>query len=185
MRTGTIIAALGGLALVLAGVTFVRTRESLIEERTSISTQWADVDLGIQRRADLIPILIESIRSELREPEIFQSLGQARDAMARSHTPQERLDANSKVSVAIAQVVAIISKYPNLKANEKLIRLRRELEVTENGILQARRRYNDAVMSYNVHLALFPGNIVSSLAGLERDNAYFMTDPGPRSTPKV
>src|SRR4051812_37743823 len=186
MKTGTIILVLVGLALVLGGCQFVQTRNKLAAERETINAEWSQVDADLQRRADLIPNLVETVKGYAKEETtIFTELANARAAMIGAKTPAERIDANNQLTGALGRLLVVAESYPNLKANENFRQLQFSLEGTENRILQARRRYNDAVKNYNTDLSLFPGNIVASLSGFQREDAYFKTEPGARNAPKV
>jgi len=186
MKTSAVIGIVVVLALVLGGCEFVQTRNKLVAEREAIHGEWSQVDADLQRRADLIPNLVETVKGYAKEETgIYTALAEARAAMAGAKTPQEKIDANNQVSSALGRLLVLVENYPNLKANENFRQLQFSLEGTENRILQARRRYNDAVKSYNTDLALFPGNIVASLSGLQREDAYFKTEPGARTAPKV
>jgi LemA protein len=186
MKTGTIILIAVGLALVLGGCEFVQTRNKLAMEREAINGEWSQVDADLQRRADLIPNLVETVKGYAKEETtVFTELANARATMAGARNPAEKIEANNQITGALGRLLVVVENYPNLKANENFRQLQFSLEGTENRILQARRRYNDAVKTYNTDIALFPGNIVASLSGFQREDAYFKTEPGARTAPKV
>ncbi|HXJ39453.1 MAG TPA: LemA family protein [Bryobacteraceae bacterium] len=186
MKTGMIIAIAAGLALVLAGCSFVQTRNQLAISKEAISKEWAQVDADLQRRADLIPNLVETVKGYAKEEtQVYESLAQARAAMMGARTPQEKIDANNQITGALGRLLVVVENYPNLKANENFKQLQFSLEGTENRILQARRRYNEAVQTYNTELAQFPASLVGSISGFQREDAYFKTEPGARNVPKV
>ena len=186
MKTGTIIAIVLGLALVLGGCEFVQTRNKLAVEREAISASWSDVDIALQQRAVLIPNLVETVKGYAKEETgIFTELANARAAMSGARTPQEKIDAGNRMEGAMGRLEVVFENYPNLKASDNFKQLHNSLEGTENRVLQARRRYNEALKSYNTDLALFPGNVVASLSGFQREDAYFKTEPGARTAPKV
>jgi LemA protein len=186
MKTGVIVLIVVGLALVLGGCEFVGERNKLALERESIAGQWSQVDADLQRRADLIPNLVETVKGYAKEETtVVQSVANARAALMGAKSPQEKIDANNQLTGALGRLLVVVENYPNLKANENFKQLQFELEGTENRILQSRRRYNEAVQKYNTDLSLFPANVVASMAGYQREDAYFKTEPGARTVPKV
>jgi len=186
MKTGVIVLIAVVLALVLGGCEFVGTRNKLAVEKEAITGQWSQVDADLQRRADLIPNIVETVKGYAKEETtVFEALANARAAMMGAKTPQEKIDANSQISSALGRLLVVVENYPNLKANENFKQLQFSLEGTENRILQARRRYNEAVQKYNTDLQLFPANIVASMSGFQREDAYFKTEPDARTAPKV
>ena len=186
MKTGLIVLVVLGFALVLGGCEFVGTRNKLATEREATKGQWSQVDADLQRRADLIPNLVETVKGYAKEETtVVQSVANARAALISAKTPQDKIDANNQLTGALGRLLVVVENYPNLKANENFKQLQFELEGTENRILQSRRRYNEAVQQYNTDLSLFPANIVGSMAGFQREDAYFKTEPGARTVPKV
>src|SRR5438067_1326185 len=139
MKTGTIVLIVVGLALVLAGCGFVQTRNKLATEREAINGEWSQVDADLQRRADLIPNLVETVKGYAKEETtVFQELANARAAMSGARTPAEKIEANSQITGALGRLLVVVENYPNLKANENFRQLQFSLEGTENRILQAR-----------------------------------------------
>jgi LemA protein len=186
MKTGVILLIVVVLALVLGGCEFVGERNKMVAERESIKGQWSQVDADLQRRADLIPNLVETVKGYAKEETtVVQSVANARAALVGAKSPQEKIDANNQLTGALGRLLVVVENYPNLKANENFKQLQFELEGTENRILQSRRRYNEAVQKYNTDLSLFPANIVASISGFQREDAYFKTEPGARTVPKV
>jgi LemA protein len=186
MKSGVIVTIVVVLALVLGGCEFVGSRNKLASEREAIRGQWSQVDADLQRRADLIPNLVETVKGYAKEETtIFTNIAAARSQLLNAQTPQQKIDANSQLTGALGRLLVIAENYPNLKANENFRQLQFELEGTENRILQSRRRYNEAVQKYNTDLSLFPANVVASISGFQREDAYFKTEPGARTVPKV
>lgn len=186
MKTPIIVLIAVVLALLLGGCEFVSERNKLAAEKEAISGQWSQVDADLQRRADLIPNLVETVKGYAKEETtVVQSVANARAALVGAKSPQEKIDANNQLTGALGRLLVVVENYPNLKANENFKQLQFELAGTENRLLQSRRRYNEAVQKYNTDLSLFPANVVASMAGFQREDAYFKTEPGARTAPKV
>ncbi len=186
MKTGVIILAAVGFLVVLGGCQFVTTRNKLATEKEAISAQWSQVDADLQRRSDLIPNLVETVKGYAKEETgVMESLANARAAMMGAKTPADKIEANNQITSALGRLMVVVENYPNLKANENFKQLSYSLEGTENRILQSRRVYNEAVQEYNSDLVVFPANIVASMSGFQREDAYFKTDPAARNAPKV
>ena len=186
MKTGVIVLIVVVLALILGGCEFVGTRNTLATEKEAINGQFSQVDADLQRRSDLIPNIVETVKGYAKEETtVFTNIANARAALGGAKTPQEKIDANNQLDGALSRLLVVVENYPNLKASENFKQLQFELEGTENRILQSRRRYNEAVQKYNTELSLFPANIVASMSGYQREDAYFKTEPGARTAPKV
>jgi LemA protein len=186
MKSGVIVSIVVVLALVLGGCEFVGERNKLASEREAIRGTWSQVDADLQRRADLIPNLVETVKGYAKEETtVFSNIASARSQLLNAKSPQEKIDANNQLTGALGRLLVVVENYPNLKANENFRQLQFQLEGTENRILQSRRRYNESVQKYNTDLSLFPANIVASMSGFQREDAYFKTEPGARTVPKV
>jgi LemA protein len=186
MKTGPILLIVVVLACVLGGCGFINSRNKLAVEKEAIAGQWSQVDADLQRRADLIPNLVETVKGYAKEEtQVVQSISDARAALVGAKTPQDKIAANTQLDGALGRLLVVVENYPNLKANENFRQLQFQLEGTENRILQSRRRYNEAVQRYNTDISLFPANLVASIAGYQREDAYFKTEPGARTAPKV
>ena len=186
MKSGMIIGLVVVLALLMGSCEFVGARNKLATERESIKGEWSQVDADLQRRADLIPNLVETVKGYAKEETtVMQSLANARAALMGAKTPTDKIAANDQLTGALGRLLVVVENYPNLKANENFKQLQFELEGTENRILQARRRYNESVQKYNTDLSLFPQNLVAGMSGFQREDAYFKTDEGARTVPKV
>ena len=186
MKAGLIAVVVVVLALVMGGCQFVTERNKLAVEKEDIKGKWSQVDADLQRRSDLIPNIVETVKGYAKEETtIFTNIANARAAMGGAKTPQERIDANNQLTGALSRLMVVVENYPNLKANENFRQLQFELEGTENRILQSRRRYNESVQKYNTDISLFPANVVASMSGYQREDAYFKTDTNARNAPKV
>jgi LemA protein len=176
--------------LLLVGVMFagkfVSVRNELAVENEAISAAWSQVDVALQRRADLIPNLVNTVKGfATHEEKAIDSVTAARAALGGARTPQEKIAANAQLDGALSRLLVVVENYPNLKANENFIRLQDELAGTENRIAVERHKYNETVQRYNTQIALFPNNVIASMSGFQRNDAYFKTEPGSRVAPKV
>jgi LemA protein len=180
-----VVGVLVVIGLVMGGK-LVGVRNDLVQQREAINGAWAQVDTDLQRRADLVPNLVETVKGFAKhETEVFSAIANARAAMAGARNPQERIQANQQLESALGRLLVVAENYPQLKSNENFLRLQDELAGTENRIAQSRRRYNETVQKYNTTIELFPNNIAASLFGFQRNDAYFKVDPGARTAPKV
>jgi LemA protein len=161
-------------------------RNQLVAEREAIRGAWSQVDVALQRRSDLIPNLVETVKGFAKQEQtVIKSVTDARAALVGARSPQEKIQANSQLDGALGRLLVIVENYPNLKSNENFLRLQDELAGTENRIAVERRKYNDVVKKYNTDIQLFPNNLSASLFGFQREDAYFQTEPGARTAPKV
>jgi LemA protein len=186
VRIALIVVLVVVAMVVAAGSKFVSTRNELVREREAIDAQWSQVDVVLQRRADLIPNLVATVKGFAQhETEVFKDVADARAALAGAGTPQQKIQANQQLDGAISRLLVIAENYPQLKSNENFLQLQDELAGTENRIAVERRKYNEALQRYNTSIQLFPDSIVASMSGFTRDDAYFKTEPGARTAPKV
>jgi len=174
------------LAALVFGAGMVSTRNKLVVERNEIEAQWHQVDVVLQRRADLIPNLVETVKGYAKHEEgAISAVAQARAQLGGARTPEEKIAANNRLDGALGRLLVVVENYPNLKADQQFLRLQDELAGSENRIAVERRKYNEAIQRYNTDIELFPNNIAASLFGFARNNAYFTTEPGAREAPKV
>jgi LemA protein len=174
------------IALVGFGSKFVSVRNDLVTQREAVNAQWSQVDVALQRRADLIPNLVETVKGFAKhETEVFKDIADARAALIGGRTPQEKIAANDQLSSALSRLLVISENYPQLRSNENFLRLQDEIAGTENRIAVERRKYNETLEHYNAQIQRFPDNVVASLSGFTRNDAYFKTEPGARTVPKV
>lgn len=180
---GILVALLLVAGLAFGGM-FVSRRNEMVAMREGIQGAWAQVDTVIQRRADLVPNLVETVKGiAAQEKEVFTNIANARAAMAGARTPADRIGANDQMSGALSRLLLIVENYPQLRSSENFIRLQDELAGTENRIAVERRKYNQAVQQYNTHIQLFPNSIVASISGYQREDAYFRTTEEARQAP--
>jgi len=173
------------LILVIAGMSLAGVYNHLVAQDQQVKAAWAQVQNVLQRRADLIPNLVETVKGyAAHEKEIFETVAEARSRLAGATSPREAAQANAALSSALNRLIAIAENYPNLKANENFIRLQDELAGTENRIAVERMRYNEAVRAYNTVIKRFPTNLVARLFGFT-EKEYFDAEPGAQEVPKV
>jgi len=186
MKIGCIVLIVVAVLLLWFGSTFIGHRNQMVTLREAVNNQWSQVDVVLQRRADLIPNLVETVKGIAgQEQKVFGDIAAARAALLGAKTPADKIAANGQLDGALGRLLAISENYPQLRSNENFLRLQDELAGTENRIAIERRRYNETVQAYNTYIALFPNNIVASLAGFKRNDAYFKADEGSRQAPKV
>lgn len=186
MKVGLIVVGVLVLVAVVFGGQLMSNRNELVQERETINAAWAQVDVALQRRADLIPNLVETVKGYAKQEQtVLKSIADARAALLSAKTPQEKIDANSKLDSALGRLLVVVENYPQLKSNENFLRLQDELANTENRIAQERRKYNQAVQKYNTDIELFPKNIAAAMFGFQRNDAYFKADSGSRNAPAV
>ena len=171
----------GGFAMKIVGV-----RNDLVTQREAINGAWGQVEIVLQRRADLIPNLVESVKGFAKQEEkVIGSVTAARASLLAARTPEQKIQANQQLDSAIGRLLVVVENYPTLKSNENFLKLQDELAGTENRIAVERRKYNETVERYNTSIQLFPNNIAASLFGFVRNDAYFKTEPGARAVPAV
>jgi LemA protein len=170
----------------LLGSSFVSRRNQMAIKREAVNSAWSQVDVVLQRRADLIPNLVETVKGfAAQEVTVFGDIAKARSALLSASTPADKIAANQRLDSALGRLLVVVENYPQLKSNENFLRLQDELAGTENRIAVERRRYNETLQDYNTYISLFPNNLVASMSGFSRNDAYFKADEGARQVPKV
>jgi LemA protein len=186
MKIALVIVGVLLLIALLFGGQLIGIRNQLVTQKNAIDANWAEVDVQLQRRADLIPNLVSTVKGfAAHEKEVLESIASARSALLNARNPQERINANSQLDSALGRLLVVVENYPQLRANENFLRLQDELAGTENRIAVARRRYNETIREYNITIDRFPNNIAAAIFGFQRNDAYFKTDPASRVAPKV
>jgi LemA protein len=186
MKSVIVVLVVLAVIALLLGSSFISRRNQMAIKREAVNAAWAQVDVVLQRRADLIPNLVETVKGfAAQEQTVFGEIAKARAAYLSAGTPTEKIAANAEVDRAMIKVLALAENYPQLKSNENFLRLQDELAGTENRIAVERRSYNQVVQDYNTFLATFPNSLVASMSGFARNDAYFKTEEGARQAPKV
>ena len=186
MKTGLVIVVILLILAFILGSSYVGRRNQMATKREAVNAAWSQVDVVLQRRADLIPNLVQTVKGfAVHEEQVFGEIAAARSALIGAKTPADKIAANGALDSALGRLLVITENYPQLKSNENFLRLQDELAGTENRIAVERRRYNEAVQDYNTYISLFPNSLVASFGGFARNDAYFKTDEGARTAPKV
>jgi LemA protein len=184
-RAWTGLVLLGVVALAI-GAMYVGRRNQMVVKSQAVSAEWAQVDVVLQRRADLIPNLVETVKGyAAQEQTVFGDIAKARSTLLSAQTPAERIAANAQLEGSLGRLLAIAENYPQLKSNENFSRLQDELAGSENRIAVERRRYNETLQDYNTYIGLFPNDIFARWAGFQPNNAYFVATEAGREVPKV
>ena len=179
-RTG-LAASLVGLALAISGCGY----NTLVSEREQVDAGWSEVENQLQRRNDLIPNLVSTVKGfAAQEQQVLTEVTEARSRVAGAGTPNETMQASNQLSGALSRLLVVVERYPELKSNQNFIRLQDELAGTENRLAVARKRYNDAVRGYNTTTKRFPTNLVAMLFGFD-ERAYFEAPSAAREAPAV
>jgi LemA protein len=165
---------------------YVGVRNTLVTKDQAVKAAWSQVDIVLQRRADLIPNLVQTVKGYAQQEQtVFGDIAKARSALLSAGTPADKIAANQQLDGALGRLLLIVENYPQLKSNENFLRLQDELAGTENRIAVERKRYNDALQDYNTYLLKFPNNIFAGFAGYKENTAYFQAAEGSRAVPKV
>jgi LemA protein len=165
---------------------YVGVRNTLVTKNESVKAAWSQVDIVLQRRADLIPNLVETVKGYAKQEQtVFGDIAKARSALLSAGTPQQKIAANQQLDGALGRLLVVVENYPQLKSNENFLRLQDELAGTENRIAVERRRYNETLQDYNTYLQKFPNNMIAGWSGFKPNDAYFQAAEGSRQAPKV
>src|SRR5246500_3494814 len=165
---------------------YIGVKNNLVAKDQAVKAAWSQVDIVLQRRADLIPNLVETVKGYAQqEVTVFGDIAKARSALLSAQTPSDKIAANGQLDGASGRLLLVVENYPQLKSNENFLRLQDELAGTENRIAVERKRYNDALQDYNTYVLQFPNNLIANFAGFKANEAYFEATAGSREAPKV
>ena len=173
------------LALMVFG-SFIGARNQMVAKDQKVKSMWSEVDVQLERRADLIPNLVETVKGFTKEEStVYGDIANARAGMLNAQGPQAKIAANGQLDSAIGRLLLLTENYPQLRSSDQFMRLQDELSGTENRISVARKRYNDAIQDYNTFILQFPNNIWAGMAGFKENDAYFNASPAARTVPGV
>ena len=164
---------------------FISIYNKLITSRNRVKNAWAQIEVQLNRRADLIPNLLETVKGyAAHEKDVFDDVTKARSNLLNISSVQDSYDANNQVSTALKSLFAVAEAYPELKASENFKNLQDQLADTEDKISYSRQFYNDNVYNYNNQCQKFPSNIIANLFGFKEEE-FFKGAPGSQEVPKV
>lgn len=173
------------IVIVLAVIYGFSTYNSLVTLNVAADTQWKQVETQYQRRFDLIPNLVESVKGIMKQEQaVFTGIADARTKYSGAVTPEDKAAAANQVESALGRLLVITENYPELKSSETVQTLMSQLEGTENRISVERNRYNEAIQGYNLKVMRFPSSIIASMTGFHA-REYFNSTPGSEVAPKV
>jgi LemA protein len=182
------LAVLGVLVLAVLMVfgSYVSARNQMVAKDEIVKAAWSEVDVQLERRADLIPNLVETVKGFTKEEStVFGDIANARAGMLNAQGPQAKIAANGQLDSALGRLLLLTENYPQLRSSDQFMRLQDELAGTENRISVARKRYNDGLRDYNTFVRQFPNSIWAAIAGFQVNNAFFEASPSARTVPAV
>jgi len=182
---GLVFLALLGFGVLLVGWG-IFTYNALVRLRNELQNAWAQIDVQLKRRYDLIPNLVETVADYMEyEEEVLTRVTEARSRAVSAEGPREQAQAENMLTGALRQLFAVVENYPELKANENVMSLQEELTSTEDRIAFARQFYNDHVMRFNTRIQTFPTNLVAGMLGFAEQEFFETGDPGEREPVQV
>lgn len=183
-KTIIILAAIALIVLALVG-SVIKTYNNLVTLDESVSNKYAAISTQLQRRADLIPNLVNTVKGYTNyETEIFTKIAEARSNLLAADSPKEAANANQALTQVLAQVLSLTESYPALKGDQQFTSLMDELAGTENRIAVARKDYNDVTYKYNTEIKIFPNNLLAGMFGFDKKD-YFEADEEANKVPDV
>ncbi len=190
MRRGMVGLLVVIAVVVLAGLfvygSFKSAQNQLVSKDENVKSAWSQVDIQLQRRADLIPNLVETVKGFTKEEStVFGDIANARAGLLNARDPKAKIQANGQLDSAFGRLLALVENYPQLKSNEQFLRLQDELSGTENRISVARRHYNETLRDYNTFVRQFPNSIWAGMLGFHVNDAYFEASAASRTAPSV
>lgn len=183
-----IVVVLVLVALLLFG-SYVSARNQMVAKQVAVQTQWSNVQTQLQRRSDLIPNLVATVKGyATHEQTVFADVANANAGLLnaqKSQNPKAEIQASGQLDGALGRLLALSEAYPDLKANQNFLALQDQLEGTENRIAVERRRYNESLQDYNTFIRQFPNNVWAGIAGFKPNDAFFTASPASQTAPTV
>jgi LemA protein len=185
---GIALAVVVVILLVVAMIfgSYVSAKNTMVSKDQAVKAAWSEVDVQLERRADLIPNLVSTVKGFTKEEStVFGDIANARAGLLNAQGPAAKIAANGTLDSALGRLLALTENYPQLRSSDQFMRLQDELSGTENRIAVARKRYNDALQDYNTFVLQFPNSIWAGMAGFKQNNAYFTASPAAQAVPQV
>ena len=189
MKRGTkilliVLAAI--VIVVLIGYSSIKGMyNTMVQQETAVDAAWADVENNLQRRLDLIPNLVNTVKGFAeQERDVLLGVTEARSRVAGAGSREERIDAEQELGGALSRLLLVVENYPQLKSNQNFLALQDELAGTENRIAVSRKRYNDSVRQFNTYIRQFPNNLFANMFGFEQ-REFFEAPEGAEEAPQV
>lgn len=172
--------------LVVLAIAIIGMRNNLVASRQKVKNAWSQIDVQLQRRFDLIPNLVETVKGYMsHESEVLEKVTSLRSSWANAKTLSDKATVDSALSETLKTIMALSENYPDLKANQNFISLQEELSKTEDKISFSRQFYNDTVTRYNTQLEMFPSNIVASMFNFAPESLFEVANEEARQNVKV
>lgn len=190
MRRGSMAILIVIGVIVVAGMfvygSFKSTQNQLVQKDENVKQSWSQVDINLERRADLIPNLVETVKGFTKEEStVFGDIANARAGLLNAQGPEAKIAANGRLDSAFGRLLALAENYPQLRSSDQFMRLQDELSGTENRIAVSRRHYNESLQDYNTFVRQFPNSIWANILGFHPNNAYFQASDASRAVPQV
>src|SRR5579862_7886645 len=174
------------LAALMVGASYISARNQMVALDQNVKANWSEVDVQMERRADLIPNLVETVKGFTKEEStVFGDIANARAGLLNAQGPAAKIAANGQLDSAFGRLLALAENYPQLRSSDQFMRLQDELAGTENRIAVARKHYNDAIRDYNTFVRQFPNSIWAGILGFHVNDAYFEASATSRTAPSV
>jgi LemA protein len=174
------------IIVVVVGAFLISLFNSLVGLRNRVKNAWAQIDVQLKRRHDLIPNLVETVKGYVtHERETLENITKARSRAMEAGTVGEKSKAEADLSGALGRLMLVVENYPNLKANQNFLALQEELTSTENKIAFARQSYNDAVLFFNNKIQMFPSNVIANMFNFAASEFFEVEEASEKAAPKV
>ena len=186
MKVLVVFLAVVVLVCGIFGGMYIAAKNQMVTKNEAVKSDWAQVDVVLERRADLIPNLVATVKGiAAQEVTVFDDIAKARAQYLSAQTPTDKIATSNQLYGAEVKVLALSENYPQLKSNESFLKLQDELAGTENRIAVERKRYDDAIQDYNTFIGQVPNSLFAGWAGFKRNDAYFAAPEAATEVPKV